>query len=449
MPEISVLTAAWLDTTKKVEWLAEAGESVVGQEGVDLEWVVIDDHSPLEPDGLPQDPRIRVERASHRQGPARCRNTAASLAQADALIVLDADDVLAAPDVLLRLMEAWRKRPDRFYYGDIQLYNNGVPGKVIKFPVYNFLQTLDPKGLVPVTALVSREAWYKAGGWKPALERGLEDVEFWISAGKAGFCGYKLDMTTILYRRHPESRTALMRREGGRGEREMRQMIREMHADLYRGELPMGCCGGKRGGGNVGRPLPLRQPAPRMTAMDDLPGGKVWVRYTGERGAAFYIRGQVTGAQYEVQGRDAEFQIHAQDAHYFRSLGRGRDFAVGVAPPKVEAPEPEPEERRAEEYQPPPPEPAEIVGTVPEAEEESPAPVLADLPTPEEIAEVQKEHPLEGLSVNANVKAMMEAEGWTIPGLARAEPGELTPYPGVGLVTAEKMIAEAKRLWAG
>ena len=479
MPDISVLTAAWLDTTKKVDWLVEAGESVMAQEGVDVEWVVVDDASPLAPERLPQDPRIHVVRASKRQGPSLCRNTAASLARADALVALDADDVFAAPDVLARLMEAWRRRPDRFYYGNIQLIQNGVPGKVIPFPVYNFMQTLDPKGLVPVTALLSREAWYKAGGWKTGLDAGLEDVEFWISVGKAGFCGYKLDMTTILYRRHPESRTRQMERDGLK--REMQERIRDMHADLYGGRLPVGCCGGSKRGGNVGKPLPLRQPAPRAQALDDLPGGKVWIRYMGARTGKFFIRGQATGAQYEIAGTSAELQIHAQDAHFFRSLGRGKDFAVGIAPPRVEEPpEPEPEPE-GDEYRPPPPEPAEVVSL----EEPQVIPDLSDgvqkaeLPqvramvesqaekverigeameratgdvseVAEEIAEAAKDHPLEDLSgVSASVKAMLEMEGWTVPQLARALPEELMPYPGVGRVTAGKLVEEAKRLWGG
>lgn len=444
MPEVTVITAAYIDTDDKRAWLEECGRSVLEQEGVDAAWIVVDDSSPLEPPRF-EDPRVRVVQASRRQGPSACRNTAAALAESDAIIALDADDVLAGTDVLARLMDAWERRPDRFYYGNIQLINQGVPGKVIQFPQYNFMQTLDPKGLVPVTALLSKEAWFKAGGWKSELEHGLEDVEFWISVGKAGWCGYKQDLTTILYRRHPTSRTQSMRANGAIREREMRAMIREMHADLYEGRLPMGCCGGKNRGGPAGQPLPISQPAPRALPSDDLPGGKVWVRYNGTRSGEFSIRGQVTGTKYDIGGVSAEFEIHAQDAHFFRNLGRGKDFSVGIAAP---APEPEPEPVSvavAQEYTPPPPVPAEIVAARPEPEPEV---VMKAVEEPVEYNFGLEQLDVPGIPAGLldEIKSMLEIEGWTVPQLASAATDELTPYPNVGTARAKALI-EAAQSW--
>ena len=60
------------------------------------------------------------------------------------------------------------------------------------------------------------------------------------------------------------------------------------------------------------------------------------------------------------------------------------------------------------------------------------------------IAQEQaKEHPLEALDLG-RFQEMLEHEGWTIPGLANADAAELTPYPGVGKVTAENIIKKAQ-----
>lgn len=458
MVQVAILTPAWLDTPDKVAWLREAGESILGQDFEDWEWIVYDDASPLTLD-LPPDVRIRSVRGQRRQGPAAGRNTAASLARADAFIALDADDLLAAPDVLSVLMDHWRRRPDRFYYGNLQILQGGVPGKLVEFPIYNFLHTLEPSGPVPVTALHSREAWYKAGGWKPELEHGLEDVEYWIACGKAGFCGYKVDLTAILYRKHPTSRSAAMRSDGAKRQSEMVARIREMHADVYGGNLPMGCCGGGRSASSS-TALPVAQPRPRALATDDLPGGKVWVRYNGERTGTFGIRGQVTGTRYEVDGKGSEFQIHAQDAHYFRNLGRGKDFSVGIAAPVQETP-PAPAPVEVPAYTPPPPVPAAIERLDPVAAnvikfEDGGEPAFAqraieqvgEKPDAAELFEAAKDHPLAALSIPAKVKEMLEAERWTVPALARAIPEELVPYPGIGKKTAADIIAEAQRLWS-
>jgi len=477
MPRITVITAAWLDNTEKVKWLGECAESVLSQEFDGLEWIVVDDHSPLSPYLPVEDPRVRLLRAAERQGPAKCRNTAASLAESDAIIALDADDMFAAPDVLDRMWQHWERRPDRFYFGNMQILNQGVPGKVHQFPLYNFVQTLDPKGVIPVTALHSKEAWYKAGGWKAGLEHGLEDVEYWISVGKAGFCGFKLDLLVFLYRKHGQSRSAAMRATGSSKQREMEIMIEGMHSDVYAGRLPMGCCGGRGGGGVTGQPLPIAQPRARALLSDDLPGGKVWVRYNGQRTGTFNMRGQVTGTPYEVDGKEAEFQIHAQDAAFFSKLGRGKDFTVGIAPPV--APEPDPVVQAQEEqgYSPPPPEPATVVRLDREPE---PEPQI-DLDQAElelakqvidesrkqrmaikeirideatetadaaEIFEAAKDNPLEEITcVGDDIKTMLEKEGWTVPQLARAIPEELMPYPRVGKVTAQRLIEEAQALW--
>lgn len=438
------MTAVRADTPQKVEWLHEAMASVKAQSfDGQVEWVVVDDES-SEALGLPD--WVVTARASRHQGPAMCRNTAEALAQGRARVVLDADDRFASPDVLAALWDAWRQDEAQFAYGDIQLVENGQPGKVVPLTPqgYSFQASLELKGVIPVTAMHSLDCWRAAGGWKPGLDAGLEDVEFWIAAGAAGHCGLKVDgLTTILYRKHSTSRTVEMRQTFR--QQEMQDRIREMHNELYEGRWPVGCCGGGRGSGSAGRPLAIPN-APRALAGGDVAGGKVWVRYNGKAAAGFGIRGQVTGQVYRVEGIGAELQIWAVDADFFRRQGRGRYFSVGIPDPSPPEPEPEPmpaPKPTEERFAAPAPELAEIVRMPGQAEE----PERVEATDEQELLEAARDRPLEDMGLAANVRAMLEAERWTVPMLAKAEVDDLTPYPGVGKVTAGRIIEKASALW--
>ena len=508
MPRVAVITAAFIDSAEKDTWLTETIQSVQGQEFTDWEMIIVDDASPIPipPSG---DPRVRVVRAAHQQGPAMCRNTAVGLARASALLPLDADDKLASPQVLGAMLEHLEASDRSIIYGDMQYLEAHGLGKVVRFPEYDFQKVLDPKGVIPVTAMHSHDCWEAAGGWKPELGDGLEDVEYWIAAGAAGFCGVKIDLLTLIYRRHADSRTRRMR--AARLEGQARNLIREMHADLYNGRFPMGCCGGSRS-----KQVAPTAPAARAAAMPrSLPSSQappehttVWVRYNGRRQGEFGVRGPSTGLMYKIEGQGAEFEIYTVDANIFRRSGRGRDFSVGIAPP-AQTPEPEPQPEQRPEFVAPPPQmavireldavareeagmapvpapdpipdqaatplpaavppPPPLVPSTPIEMTAGPPPLptveeLAEEPEPEEqepempevdpattmaMAQEQAEdNPLEPLDLG-RFQGVLEAEGWTITGLANADPVELIPYPGIGTVTAENIVKRAQAHLAG
>lgn len=477
MPDITVVTAAHLDSPDKIRWLREAADSIIRQSFEDWEWVVVDDASPSGPD-LPGDVRIRVVRAHERSGPAKCRNVAAALARSPCLLPLDADDMLAGTGTLELLLRTWEANTDRFVYGDLQLWQDDKAGKVVHFPEYDFVKSLDPKGIVPVSAAHSLECWHRAGGWKPAFDAGLEDVEYWISAGKAGFCGLRVDEVALLYRRHPGSRTARMR--AALRQDQMEKAIRDLHPDVYEGRLPVGCCGSKKRSTTNTLPVANRVPVNLAAPAGNLSGGMVWVQYNGGRMAEFQVKGQATGVMYSIKQTGEKFQVWAQDAAFFSSLGRGKDFTVGVSPPKEAEPTPVPEPvEEAPEYDPPPPEVTVIErldpvaraeidlrdGVQPEekalaeetlaqARREEAGIKLARIDAvgesvdPREYEEAARDEPLEDVeSLTAEQRAMLETEGWTLPKLAAADPEDLVPYPTIGKVTAARAIAEANRLW--
>lgn len=104
-PRISVVVAAW----NAAATIETAIGSVIGQEGVDLECLVVDDGST---DGTPEvlaslgpDPRLRVLRSPRNEGVSAARNRALELAWGTWLAFLDADDRLL-PGGLAAMLEA-------------------------------------------------------------------------------------------------------------------------------------------------------------------------------------------------------------------------------------------------------------------------------------------------------------------------------------------------------
>lgn len=357
---ISIITPAYIDTIEKLEWLNEMIASAKAQSFTDWELIIMDDASPMPINLYDADERVRTLRMVNRTGPALCRNTAVALARFQALLPVDADDVLPSHTILDKLYQAWIEDRAKIIYGDLQRLEimDGIwrQGKVHELPEYRFTQksagingtVLDPAGTIPVTALHSKECHYAAGGWKNELEYGLEDVEYWIAAGKAGFCGKHIPEVVLLYRKYDDSRSSLLRRD--KQETRMRNRIREMHQDVYRGEYPMGCCGS----GAAYVPPPSNQSVSAPLTLDMYPQSeKVWVEYVGQA-QGFGIVGQFTNHSYAIDAPGHKLEVHVSDLSKFKHAGRGAHFKIGVAAPNgftappppsgpkpFEAPEPE------------------------------------------------------------------------------------------------------------
>ena len=328
---ISILMPAYIDTYDKLQWLNQAVNSVLSQSIEELEVILMDDASPITVIVENEDNRVRKFKMTYRSGPSLCRNTAAALARYDALLPLDADDILS-PNALELMLGTWQRDKSKIVYGDLQrlekIQDKFTPTRIFELPEYSFEKVMDLNGIIPVTAMHSKDCHTKAGGWKSDLEAGLEDVEYWIAAGKAGFCGQKVHEVTFLYRRHDESRHSKLRES--KRETEMRNLIRLKHLDVYEGRFPMGCCGG----GKAYIPIPNNTvvSAP-ITLANVASDQKVWVEYAGMRQASFGIVGPFTNHTYMIDGPGHKIEVHVNDLSKFQRAGRGNDFSIGVKPP--------------------------------------------------------------------------------------------------------------------
>jgi hypothetical protein len=361
---ISIITPAYIDTIEKLEWLNEAIASVQSQLFEDWELLLIDDASPMGITLANPSDKIRQFRTTHKSGPSTCRNTAVALARYDCLLPLDADDMLADMSTLGTMFTTWRRDKTKVIYGNLRRLTkqNGEwqLGKELSLPEYDFKKSLDPEGIMTVTSMHSIEAHVRAGGWKVDLEAGLEDVEYWISCGLAGFCGQKLNEVVLHYRRHENNRS-LQLREVNRREPEMKQLIYNKHKSAYEGRLPVGCCGG--GGSTYVPPetFTQRYESSPSTLDQYANNEKVWVEYSGQREAGFGVVGRFTNISYNVNGPGHKLEVHVNDISQFRQAGRGLDFKIGVGAPNGHVQAPLKTEISPEAYQGGQPELAEIL----------------------------------------------------------------------------------------
>jgi glycosyltransferase involved in cell wall biosynthesis len=189
-PDISVVIA----TYNRRKSLPRAIASVLAQEGVSFELIVVDDASS---DGTGDelasiaDARLRVIALAHNLGPSGARNRGLEAAQGEFVAFLDSDDAYR-PGRLAIPTEALRADPSLVcVLSSAVKFDREVPREAriadlaLTAPAFEWALTCD---LVPVEATsitVRRAAALAAGGFSPEL-RLTEDREFLIRLARLG-----------------------------------------------------------------------------------------------------------------------------------------------------------------------------------------------------------------------------------------------------------------------
>ncbi|GAB4565336.1 MAG: hypothetical protein Kow0047_15800 [Anaerolineae bacterium] len=244
-PLVSFVIPCYLQS----EFLDDAIRSALAQTFPDLEVVVVDDGN--EPDEAERiravverhDPEsVRLVRLADNRGLAAARNAGIEAARGAWIVPLDADDVVE-PEFLEACLRAVELNPRLFAYTDAVLWWPDGRTQVLQAEEYDFDRLLRHVSW-SCTILVAKEAWRQAGGYKPAMSEagGWEDWEFAISLGETGICGVRVPRPLFRYRQHSAQQ---MRVRAEANKDRLREMLRRLHAAVYRGERPMGCCGGR------------------------------------------------------------------------------------------------------------------------------------------------------------------------------------------------------------
>jgi len=325
MTTVSIVTPALIKNAKALAWLRESIQSVKHQTFTDWEMIIVNDHSSVSWKSLApmfEDPRIHGLKPVHESpSVARARNQAAKRAQGRLLLPLDADDKLT-PNALKRFMEAWKAKGHKsgIVYSDVLMFDSDT-SKYYKSMPYHF-NSLLKNTFMTVGCLHRKSDWERAGGWKPQLDMGLEDWEYWITLGELGVCGFHLPEPLYEYRRHSDGRIAALRGSPAKWDTAY-QKLRALHQDTYNGRRPVKCCGGSAA-------PPKRTPAKSNVRTDVMMANAaiqnpVKIVYVGNRAGSFGMRG-VSGRRYRIPGKGVPFIVQAEDAVYLGKFNHGRDF---------------------------------------------------------------------------------------------------------------------------
>lgn len=301
MPQVSVIMPAKMRSPQEVEWAIEAIKSVYSQTFTDWELVFVNDHSPPElTDPLIEflrdtsDDRFIGMKATG-EGVVDARNQGAEASRGRMLFPLDADDLLP-PSSIETLMSAWTG--EGIVYGNTILFGQDF-SKVFRSGRYSFDRLLKEL-IMPVGCLHLKSDWEEIGGWSKEMEDGLEDWEYWIRMGAAGVCGHYVDKVTYKYRRRTGGRLRTMKQRPKNYQKAYARM-RSIHADLYNGRRPVGCCDDAKL-----RPKPTSKVLDTTSrSVSPRTDSDLWVvRYVGHRVARFGTRGAITNEPYIIPGRN-------------------------------------------------------------------------------------------------------------------------------------------------
>jgi hypothetical protein len=454
-------------------------QSVQNQTLTDWEIILINDQSPLSLDPVKMqyagDSRLRWFENATNYGPAMTRNTAVALAESQCLLPLDADDMLADNEVLEVMYDAWLMDQSKTIYGNVQLYKEVASGiyersKVHQLASYTFEGAMHLEwGVMPVTTMHSKEAHYAAGGWKPELTDGREDLEYWIACGKAGFCGHKVQAATLLYRKHEQSRDYKLKFENKQLS-VMQQKIKELHSDIYiKGVFPMACCGKGSSSTPASDPVIISQQNQKLvrivTTLDGYNEENLeWVAYRGPkqgRSGSILTRGPInTPSEYPILGTGHVFQIHKNHRKLFEDRQK-LGFEMNQPDPRVQS-ESEPERLAPPVETPrvvemPPPQlstivrPDSVAAQTREVEiRPAPAEVIVEPNPPQSVSYSMPIASLDvsNLQLSEALTQTLDDAGYTIEELAKITPQQLSSLPGIGTKRANSIIAKAQKYLA-
>lgn len=193
-------------------FLREAVESVIRQEGVHLEVMVVDDGSTEDLMPALRDldfPRIRLIRQNH-TGAGFARNAGVTEAEGSYLAFLDADDWWAS-DRVIRALETLKSAPSatmafatmqEFLDPDLELSEGSSP----------HVRTLP--GVSASCLVVGRADFHRVGPFDPSLKTG-EFIDWYLRADRLGLRTH-VDEKVLVYRRIHEANRDRWRRSGNR-----------------------------------------------------------------------------------------------------------------------------------------------------------------------------------------------------------------------------------------
>lgn len=206
-PQVSVVVTLYNYAHLVIETL----DSIAAGTGVDLEVIVVDDHSSDDGrsvvatfiDEHPDLPMLLLGSDINRGLPA-ARNLGFAHARADRVMVMDADN-LVYPNAIARLSQALDADPEAsFAYSSLEEF--GVQPGVRSAMAFS-VEQLCAGNYIDAQAMIRLDAWARHGGYRTGDEMifGWEDWELWLRMAAAGEYGVHVAQMLGRYRTQAES----------------------------------------------------------------------------------------------------------------------------------------------------------------------------------------------------------------------------------------------------
>jgi len=228
-PRVSVV----IPTRNRAGYLPDALRSALGQKGVAVEVIVVDDGSDDETPAVlaaVSDARVRVVRNKRPAGQAAARNAGIRLARHEWTALLDDDDLWAPEKLRLQLRAAEDRGASWAYCAALMLEPDGHIGYRSPAPdpeaVLTQLLRRNVIGAGSSSVVASTELLISLGGFDELLPR-LDDWDLWIRLAEHGRAA-AVQMALVAYRKHTTNLSA-----GGRRDVMLAfRRIEEKHAGL-------------------------------------------------------------------------------------------------------------------------------------------------------------------------------------------------------------------------
>lgn len=198
-------------------YLPQCLDSVLSQDGVKLQVLVVDDassdgSSDIAASYARRDERVRVIVHGSNKGHIHTYNQGLSLVEGDYLVLLSADDALA-PGSLKRATDILQNKPRvGFSYGPVQVFSDQLPEaprfqKSGRVRIWSGPRWLQRRSRLMVNCVVSpevvmrREMYESAGPYNPSLPH-TGDMALWMRAAARGDVAFLHGPPAAYYRRH-------------------------------------------------------------------------------------------------------------------------------------------------------------------------------------------------------------------------------------------------------
>ena len=293
--DVTVIIPARILTHEDVDWLKEAIDSVQKQtKPCKIILVFNGGDEKLEKEISRKGITIR----HCDEGLSRARNTGIKECKTEWFFPLDANDWLP-PNAIETL---WENRPEEGYlYGSTVLFRGdreGGDSHVYKARPFE-LRDLMKAVYFPNGALQRKSDWEEIGGYDESLPF-LEDWDYWLTAAEKGICGQHITEIVYWYRQHNGIVTSTKQTDAWD---KIKTLIRQKHP-IFKGEIPMGCCGKKT------TIIPLQTIEQTVPVAPD---GTVMLKYVGGNVGTMKWYGAVTKRAYKAGGSSPYMAVDPSD----------------------------------------------------------------------------------------------------------------------------------------